>query len=67
MWACFCRWCQHLGGLDFVPSLPTLAIQLSASDQEAVLSGLDSYRRQQRVHVVVQRLRDAKQGDATLM
>jgi THO complex subunit 5 len=60
------RWCQHLAGLDFVPTLPTLAGQLSGPEQDSVLAGLDLYRRQQRVVTVVQRLREVKLGDAAL-
>ncbi|KAL6763310.1 Fms-interacting protein-domain-containing protein [Haematococcus lacustris] len=59
------RWCQHLAGLDFVPTLPGLAVHLSSSQAEAVLAGLSNYRSQQRVPTLVQRLREAKQGPPT--
>lgn len=61
------RWAQHLAGIDFVPTLPVLACQLGAPEQDAVVGGLDAYRRQQRVLTVVQRLRETKQGDSALM
>lgn len=28
-----CRWCQHLAGLDFVPTLPVLAAHLQGPEQ----------------------------------
>ncbi|KAG2493497.1 hypothetical protein HYH03_008313 [Edaphochlamys debaryana] len=63
------RWCQHLAGLDFAPPLP-LATQLpqqgGPGSSEAVLEGLDSYRRQQRVVHVIDRLRAVKTGDEAL-
>ncbi|GFH08356.1 THO complex subunit 5, partial [Haematococcus lacustris] len=59
-------WCQHLAGLDFVPTLPGLAVHLSSSQAEAVLTGLANYRSQQRVPTLVQRLREAKQGEQAL-
>lgn len=61
------RWCQHLAGLDFVPTLPVLATQLTSDAKEVVLAGLDTYRQQQRGVTVVQRLREAKAGDVSLM
>lgn len=67
------RWCQHLAGLDFAPPLP-LATQLPAAaggagaggqaeSAGAVMEGLESYRRQQRVIHVIERLRSVKTGD----
>mmetsp|Transcript_2276 Transcript_2276/g.5143 ORF Transcript_2276/g.5143 Transcript_2276/m.5143 type:complete len:549 (+) Transcript_2276:1319-2965(+) len=60
------RWCQHLAGLDFVPTLPMLASHLQGPEQGQVLSGLEKYRRQQRVVTFTQRLWDMKQGDLKL-
>ncbi|PNH03608.1 THO complex subunit 5, partial [Tetrabaena socialis] len=61
------RWCQHLAGLDFAPPLP-LATQLAGQSEAgaAVLEGLESYRRQQRVIHVIDRLRAVKTGDEAL-
>ncbi len=57
-----------MAGLDFVPTLPQLALQLQPGDTavDSVLSGLDAYRRQQRVATVVARLRQAKQSEQSL-
>ena len=59
------RWCQHLAGLDFAPPLP-LATQLQGSEQAEVMEKLDTYRRQQRVIHVIDRLRAIKTGDEAL-
>ena len=59
------RWCQHLAGLDFVPSLP-LATQLGPADAPAVLEGIDAVRRQQRVVTLLGRLREVKEASAEL-
>ncbi|GFR48553.1 hypothetical protein Agub_g10452 [Astrephomene gubernaculifera] len=66
------RWCQDLAGLDFAPPLP-LATQLQGPTGQgtsdaaaAVLEGLESYRRQQRVVHVIERLRAVKTGDEAL-
>eukprot|EP00798_Chlamydomonas_sp_ICE-L_P014840 gene14840-20894_t len=60
------RWCQHLGGLDFIPTLP-LATQLNNHpDKGAVLESLEGYRRQQRVVTLVLRLQSLKEAAASL-
>ncbi|MEW5300340.1 MAG: hypothetical protein WDW38_008227 [Sanguina aurantia] len=53
------RWCQHLGGLDFVPPLP-LCTLLSASEQASVMEGLPAYRQQLRISQFIKLLTDAK-------
>lgn len=59
------RWCQHLAGLDFAPPLP-LASQLQGGEHTALVEGLGTYRKQQRVVHVIDRLRALKTGDEAL-
>lgn len=60
---CSFRWCQQLGGVDFVPPLP-LATMLHGPEVEAAVAGLDTYRRDQRAVGLVQRLVALKEATA---
>lgn len=66
LFCCGCRWCQHLAGIDLIPSLPLLPSQLQGSDQAHLLEGLATYRTQQRVVTVVQRLQAVKEAHVAL-
>ncbi|KAI8475050.1 MAG: Fms-interacting protein-domain-containing protein [Monoraphidium minutum] len=57
------RWAQDLGGCDVVPSLPPAP---TAAQRQAALSGLATYRKQQRVQVIVERLSEAREAAAAL-
>lgn len=59
-------WCQHLAGIDLIPTLPTLLSQLLPPDQSQLQEGLITFRRQQRVVTVVQRLLAVKEASITL-
>ncbi|KAG1669247.1 hypothetical protein FOA52_003284 [Chlamydomonas sp. UWO 241] len=60
------KWCQHLAGIDLVPSLPLLPSQMGPGDQPALSDGLTVYRKQQRVVAVVGRLTAVRAAHAAL-
>ena len=60
------RWCQHLAGIDLIPSLPVYPSQFQGSQQSALTEGLAAYRQQQRVVTVISRLQAVKEATAAL-
>lgn len=65
------KWAQHLAGIDFLPELPPLVgVQESASGETVrsdIVSGLSTYRHQNRIQTVVQRLRSRKKAQLALL
>lgn len=61
------RWAQHLGGMDFLPDVPTSTAAWASPDHPAAVeAGLSTYRRQQRMVHVLQQLWERKTGAAAL-
>ncbi|GAX73452.1 hypothetical protein CEUSTIGMA_g904.t1 [Chlamydomonas eustigma] len=60
------KWCQHLAGIDLVPSLPHYPSQLTQAQHQQLSEGLSAYRQQLRVVTVVSRLQAVKQAAAAL-
>ncbi|XP_049390105.1 THO complex subunit 5B-like [Solanum stenotomum] len=66
------KWAQHLAGIDFLPEVsPSLRGFETSNDETskhtAVISGLSLYRQQNRVQMVVQRVRARKKAQLALV
>ncbi|XP_058097167.1 THO complex subunit 5A [Magnolia sinica] len=66
------KWAQHLAGIDFLPEVSPLLTASEARSSEAqksaaIQSGLSTYRQQNRVQTVVQRIRSRKKAHLALV
>ncbi|XP_051151063.1 THO complex subunit 5A-like isoform X2 [Andrographis paniculata] len=65
------RWAQHLAGIDFLPELSPLVLDpeelnYGVSKRVSGLADLSSYRQQNRVQTVLQRIRNRKKAQLAL-